>query len=142
MKVDEVMTRDVTTIQSSDSVRQAAERMRRLGVGAMPVLSGNDVVGIVTDRDIAVRAVALGKNPEETVVGMVMTEDVISCREDDDLDEAVRLMEERQIRRILVMNAEGRIAGILSLGDIAIRLDREKSGEVLREVSEPAATLP
>ncbi len=138
MKVRDVMTANVETVQITDSIRQAAERMRRLDVGVMPALDGNDPVGMLTDRDIAIRAVAMGRNPETTRIGEIMTPDVFSCGEDQDIEEAAGIMEEKKIRRLLVRNASGKIIGIVSLGDLAAHIDEKKSGEILREVSETA----
>lgn len=141
MKVREVMTENVQSIQNTDSVRQAAEVMKRLNVGAVPVLRGNDTVGILTDRDIVIRSVAVGRDPETTRVGEVMTGDVLSCREDQDIEEAVRIMEENQVRRLVVRDAQGRVIGIVSLGDLSMEIGEGKTGEMLRRISEPAQTV-
>ncbi len=138
MKVREVMSGNVQSVQNTDSVRQAAEIMKRMNIGVVPVLKGNDTIGILTDRDITVRLVAVGRDPETTRVGEVMTGDILTCREDQDIEEAAEIMENHQVRRLLVQNAQGRTVGILSLGDLAFEIGEGKIGEVLRRISEPA----
>lgn len=141
MQVNEVMSRGVECIRPSDSIARAAERMRELNVGALPVCGDNDrLVGMITDRDITVRATASCCEAGNTCVRDVMTPDVVYCFEDQDVSEAARLMEEHQIRRLVVLNREKRLVGIVSLGDLAVKTgDEQLSGEALEMVSEPAA---
>jgi CBS domain-containing protein len=138
MKVRDVMTRNVQVVQTTDSVRQAAEQMKRLNVGALPVMSGNDVVGMLTDRDISLRMVAVGRDPETTRVGEILTPEVFFVTEDESIEQAGKVMEEKKIRRLLVRDSQGKAIGILSLGDIAVSVGEDESGELLRSISEPA----
>jgi CBS domain-containing protein len=139
MQLKEVMTRNVEVIHPDDTLAAAAEKMKTLDVGPLPVCDGDRLVGMLTDRDITVRATAAGRDPTMTHVRDAMTPDVVYCFEDQDVKEAAQLMEQRQIRRLLVLNREKRLVGIVSLGDLAVESgDRKLSGEVLKEVSEPA----
>ncbi|HJZ53305.1 MAG TPA: CBS domain-containing protein [Gemmataceae bacterium] len=141
MQVKEAMTRGAECIRPDTTLQEAARKMRDLGVGPLPVCGENDrLVGMLTDRDIAVRAVAEGKDPTRTPVKDVMTQGVSYCYEDEDLSEAARQMGEKQIRRLAVLNRDKRLVGIVSLGDMAIRTggDRRVSGKTLEAVSEPA----
>lgn len=140
MKVKEIMTRGVEVVRPDQTVQDAACKMRDLDVGPIPVVDGNRPVGIVTDRDIAIRAVAAGRDPRATPVRDVMTAGVVTCSEDDDVKDVARLMKDRQIRRVVVTGAGGQqVAGIVSLGDVAVDTSDEKmSGRVLEEVSKPA----
>ena len=118
----------------------AAEQMRVLNVGMLPICDNDRLIGSVTDRDITIRATACGANPNSTLVRDVMTKDIVYCYEDEDVEEAADQMEKRQIRRLPVLNRDKRLVGIVSLGDIALRTHREKlAGKVLERVSEPAA---
>ncbi len=140
MLVRNVMTRGVECIRPTASLQEAARRMRDLDVGPLPVCGDNDrLVGMVTDRDITVRATAEGRDPKTARVQDVMTPDVTYCFEDQDVTEATRLMEDNQIRRLVVLDRDKRLVGILSLGDLAVRTGEEQlSGEALEQVSEPA----
>jgi CBS domain-containing protein len=139
MKVKDIMTPGVECVRPSDTLRQAADKMRRLDVGPMPVCGDNDrIVGMLTDRDITIRATAEGKDPKTAKVEEAMSPDVIWCFEDQELEDAARLMREHQVRRVLVMNRDKRLVGIVSLGDLAKEAAREHSGETLQEVSEPS----
>jgi CBS domain-containing protein len=142
MKIKDVMTRGVEVVRADASVQEAAAKMKSLNVGPIPVVEGDRVLGIVTDRDIVVRAVAEGRDARTTRVQDVMTRDVASCSEDDDVKDAARVMKERQIRRLVVLTADKRLAGILSLGDIAIETKDDKmSGDVLQKVSQGVAVM-
>ncbi len=140
MQVCEVMSRGVACIRPSASLQEAAQRMRDLNVGPVPVCGDNDkLVGMITDRDIAVRAVAEGKDPRTTCVEEVMTRGIDYCFEDDDVAEAARQMEDRQIRRLVVLNHDKRLVGIVSLGDLATATgDEQLAGHTLERVSQPA----
>lgn len=137
MQLKEIMTSPVETVASSASLAEAAGKMLALKIGLLPVAKGQEIVGIVTDRDIAIRAVAKGLDPERTEVHEVMTREVFSCPAGGDVSDACTLMEEKQVRRVLVMNAANAPIGIISLGDVALHLRREQSGEVLKKVSQP-----
>jgi CBS domain-containing protein len=142
MQLKDVMTREVEVIRPDATLHEAAEKMKTLDVGPLPVCDRDRLVGMITDRDITVRATAQGWVPGLTKVRDVMTQDVTYCFEDQDVEEAARLMEEKQIRRLVVLNRDKRLVGIVSLGDLAVRTgDEELAGEVLEEVSEPAAPM-
>ena len=141
MKVKDVMTKLVEFVLPETAVQEAAGKMKAMNVGPMPVCVGAKVVGILTDRDIVVRVVAEGRDPRTTQVQQVMTKDVVCCSEDDDVKEAARLMKDHQIRRVIVLNQHQRLAGIVSLGDIAVDTQDDKlSGDVLEKVSHDALT--
>jgi CBS domain-containing protein len=113
--------------------------MRARDIGALPVCEDDRVVGVVTDRDITVRATAEGRGPKKTKVRDVMTWDIVCVPEDQTVQDAARLMEERQVRRVLVLNHDQRLVGIVSLGDLAVGTGQERlAGEVLKRVSEPS----
>jgi CBS domain-containing protein len=139
MHLHDIMTRDVEVIRPNATVQEAAQKMDELNVGPLPVCDGERLVGMVTDRDIVVRGAAAGMDPKTTPVSEVMTRDVITCAEHADVDDAVRIMEVNQIRRLLVLGEDQRLVGIVSLGDLAIQADGEElAGEVLQEISEPS----
>ena len=139
MKVREIMTRDVRTVAPDTTVREAARLMKDLDVGPLPVVEGKKVVGMVTDRDIVVRCVAAGANPDSAPVRDAMSTNVLACPADDDEKDAARLMKDHQVRRLIVLDDAGGLAGILSLGDLAVETGKDRmSGKVLEEVSEPA----
>lgn len=136
-KIADIMSTDVKTIQPQESLRRAAECMRDLDVGALPVCDGERLLGMVTDRDIAVRAIADGLDPEQACVSDIMSPGVDYCTAEQDSDEAKRLMGDRQIRRLPIVDADRRLVGIVSLGDLALRegghIDR-----AVREISQPS----
>jgi CBS domain-containing protein len=139
MKLKDIMTKDVECVRPGDSLQEAARKMKDLDVGPMPVCGDDDkIVGMLTDRDIAIRAVAEGKDPRTTKVQDAMSEDVAWCFEDQDSGEAAELMRERQVRRLLVMSREKRLVGIVSLGDLATEGKKKQAGETLQAVSEPS----
>jgi len=138
MLVKEIMTPDVEVISPGDTLEHAARRMAELDVGPLPVCEGKRVMGMITDRDITVRATAAGCDPKTTLVSDAMSQDIISCYEDQDVREAAKLMKEKQIRRLLVLNRADELVGIVSLGDLATEAeDQGQPGEVLKKVSEP-----
>ena len=139
MQVLEIMTPKAECIGPNEPVQQAARRMSELDVGSLPVCDNDRIVGIVTDRDITVRCTSQGDSPGETRVGDVMTPDIVFCFEDQDVDEAAKLMEREQVRRLVVLNRDKRLVGIVSLGDLAVRNKNDQlSGEALEQISEPA----
>ena len=139
MLIKDVMTRHVECVSPGDTLQAAARKMRDLDVGPMPVCGPDGkLAGMLTDRDITVRATADGKDPRATKVREAMTPDVVFVYEDQDTGEAVRQMKERQIRRVLVLNRDKKLSGIVSLGDLSVDADRRQAGEVLKDVSEPA----
>lgn len=116
-----------------------ASSMKDLNVGFMPVLDSNILVGVVTDRDIAVRAVADGMDIENTSIGEIMSSDLHVVSPDTNLDEAANIMEQFKIRRLPVVDENGMLVGVISLGDIAVRSKNiEEAGEILEQVSEPS----
>src|SRR5262245_61078876 len=138
MRVHEVMTRDVSVIHSDSTLQEAAARMKAQDIGPLPVCEHNRLVGMLTDRDITVRATAAGEDPTAIRVRDVMTPEVVSCFEDQLVSEAALLMQEHQIRRLLVLNRDKRLVGIVSLGDLAVETrDEQLAGATLEQVSEP-----
>jgi CBS domain-containing protein len=139
MQIHEIMTPDVEIIHPDGMLREAAEKMSRLDIGPLPVCDGARLVGMLTDRDITVRAIAKGHDPNTTKVREVMTPEVVYCFEDQDIETAAQMMETRQIRRLPVLNRDKRLVGIVSPGDLAVGTgDRKLAGETLERVSEPA----
>ena len=136
MKVSEVMTRDVQLIEPTQTIRDAAKLMAELDAGIMPVREGDRLVGMITDRDIAVRAVAEGKGPD-TPVREVMTDDVKYCFEDDDTGDVARNMADIQVRRLPVLTRDKRLVGIISLGDMAVTDGSGRVGEAVAGISQP-----
>ncbi len=139
MKVKDVMTRGVECVAPDATLQDAARKMKDLDVGPLPVCDNDRLAGVVTDRDIAVRAVADGRDPKTTRVRDVMSSGVTWCFEDDDVKDAARLMREKQLRRLVVLDRDKRLAGIVSLGDLAVETgDRRLAGKTLEKVSQPA----
>jgi CBS domain-containing protein len=139
MLVKDVMTRNVECVAPNDSLQDAARKMRDMDVGPMPVCDRDRLAGMLTDRDIAVRAVADGKDPKATQVRDAMTPDVVYCFEDQNVEEAAELMRQRQIRRVLVLDRHKRLTGIVSLGDLAVDgPSKQEVGATVEAVSEPA----
>jgi CBS domain-containing protein len=136
MKVSEVMTSDVQTVTPDQSARDAASFMLRAEAGSIPVTEGDKVIGMITDRDIAVRGVAEGRGPD-TPVRELMTDHIICARENDNVQDVARRMSEQQVRRLPVLDAEDRLCGIVSLGDLAREATGEASHDALEGVSQP-----
>lgn len=135
MIVRDAMSRDVQTVGPETTIKEAARLMADADVGALPVAAGDRLAGIVTDRDIAIRAIAIGKGPE-TTVGEVMTSDVLYCHEDEDIGHVSRNMGEQQVRRLPVVDVEKRLVGIVSLADVAT-LSENNAGEALQDITQP-----
>ena len=140
MKVSEVMTRNVECVCPGDSLLTASRKMRKLDVGPLPVCGDNDkLVGMLTDRDIVVRAVADARDMEETKVQDIMTPDIQFCLENHDVAHVARIMHDKQVRRLVVLNDDRRLVGIVSIGDLAVEArDDEMTGEALEGISQPA----
>ena len=137
-KVSEVMSTDVQTISPDDTIEEAAQEMRDGDFGLVPVVEDEELVGVVTDRDIAIRAVAEGKDPS-TPVSEVMSEGVVWVNEDDSVEDAARIMSEHQIRRLPVVDSEQHLVGIVSLGDFAVDSSEiEPVVEALSDISRPS----
>jgi predicted transcriptional regulator len=125
-------------IHPDRTLDEAAAQMKRLDIGLLPVCDGSQLVGILTDRDITVRSVAQSEDPTSHQVRDIMTPDAVSCFEDQDVAEVARLMQEKQIRRVLVLNRDQRLVGVVSLGDLAAATGNEQlAGETLERVSDP-----
>lgn len=136
--VRDVMTRGAECVRPDDSLQYAAERMKGLEIGALPVCENDRVVGMLTDRDITVRSTSAGALPARAHVRDVMTPDIVYCFDDQSPAEAAQLMKEHQVRRLAVMNRDRRLVGIVSLGDLAVETGDERlAGRTLEEVSEP-----
>ena len=134
--IRDIMTRDVETVPLDATLQQAAERMRALDVGSLPVTDGKALAGMVTDRDIAVRGVADGMVAQESLVADVMTEEVRCCRADDSVEAVMAEMGDAQVRRLPVLDADNAIVGVVALGDLATRQSAH-TDETLREISTP-----
>jgi len=137
MKVRDLMTADPATLAPGATLGEAATLMKQEDCGSIPIVDNGRLVGIVTDRDIVIRAIAAGKDPRSTRVSEVMSADPVTIGSDDDAREAETLMADRQIRRLPVCD-DGKLAGILVIGQLARReRDEDRVGETLKEISEP-----
>jgi CBS domain-containing protein len=136
-RISELMTPDVEVIAPDETLQRAAQRMDELNVGALPVCSDGKLVGMITDRDITVRATAAGLSPSATRVSEVMTEATRTCSPDESIDEVMKQMGDVQIRRLPVIDAHDTLVGIVSLGDLAVR-QRGHIDRALREISSPS----
>lgn len=133
-KVRDVMTPDVESLEPSDSVEEAARKMRIFDVGLFPVCEGGRVVGVLTDRDITLRVIAEGRDPAATRVADVMTREVACVGDEADLWEAARILCERRVRRLPVLDRRGRLAGLISIGRLAKVKEEKLAGHVLKAV--------
>ena len=136
MKVSEVMTREVQTVSPDQSAQEAASFMLSADAGSIPVAEGDRLIGMITDRDIAVRGVAKGYGPD-TPVRELMTDDLVVVRMDEDVEEAAEKMSSAQVRRLPVIDAEERLCGIVSLGDLSREADDQCAEQALEGVSQP-----
>jgi len=137
MKIREAMTRDVCMVRPDQSIREAAHMMAELDIGALPVQENDRLVGMITDRDIAVRAIAEGWGAD-TPIGQVMSKEIKYCYEDQDIEEVTRNMGDQRLRRLPVMNRDKRLVGILSLGDLAREgSTQDDASEALCGISRP-----
>jgi CBS domain-containing protein len=145
MKCSEVMTSDPKFCVTTETAFHAAQLMHSEDVGSIPIVSGREskiLKGIVTDRDLVLRVVAEARDPKNTPLEEVMTTDVATCRTDEDADHALGLMEQRQVRRIPIVDGDGRLVGIISQADVATRVDEpNKTAEVVEEISKAASTV-
>jgi CBS domain-containing protein len=135
-RISEVMTTNVKVVRPDETVQNAAKMMADQDVGAIPVCDGKKLQGMVTDRDITIRATAEGRGGD-TRVSEVMTQDVVWCTEEDDTQEVLQRMADAQIRRIPVVDQQKNLVGIVALGDLALE-DEENVDETLRDISMPA----
>jgi CBS domain-containing protein len=140
-KCSDVMTPDPVSCEPADPVRSVARTMKQHDVGAVPVVdsrAAKRLVGIVTDRDLVVKVVAEGRQVDEAAVSEAMTSNPASCRADDDVEQALALMAERQVRRMPVVDGNGLLVGIIAQADVATRVNRDKrTGELVEAISEP-----
>lgn len=140
-QVFEAMTRGVRTIGPSDTLIEAAKAMTDLDVGALPVCDGERLLGMVTDRDIVIRGVAQGCANDQACVSDVMTEEVLWCYEDQDVEAVLDKMRGQQVRRVPVVDHDKRLVGMLSLGDVAVKAQDADMNDTLEGISEPAEPL-
>jgi len=136
MKVKDAMHKGVTWVAPDTTIAELAAKMRDEGIGSIPIGENDKLVGMVTDRDIAIKAFADGKDPASLTARELMSGPILYCRSDEDIEDAVRIMEDHQVRRLPVIDGNKRMVGILSLGDIASSTDRAFSGEVMQMVAE------
>lgn len=134
--VQELMTSNPKTIESGGTVTEAAKLMRDEDTGVIPIVEGDRLVGTITDRDIAIRVVAEGKDPQTTNVGEIASRDLVTVDPQQDLDEALRLMAQHQVRRLPVVEEDGKLVGILAQADVAREATPEQTGRVVEEISE------
>lgn len=135
MRVQDVMTAGIRIAEPDEALPHAARKMRSQNIGALPVIENGELIGMLTDRDIAVRAVGGGKDPASVKVRDIMSEECFWCLETEDLEDAVRIMEQNRVRRLPVMNAKKEIVGMLSLEDVALHAPASLTGEVLKAVA-------
>ena len=138
MRISEVMTRDVRTVRPDQTAKDAATFMLDEDAGSIPDSDGDRLIGMITDRDIAVRGVAQGYGPD-TPISELMTGDVVCAREEDNVEEVATKMSRAQVRRIPVIDANDRLCGIVSLGDLSREADRQSADEALQGVSAPGS---
>jgi len=142
MNVREVMTESPTCCTPETGLQEVAQMMVDCDCGCIPVVDGNDSkmpIGMITDRDITCRVVAQGRNPLDLTVRDAMTSTVVSVTPDTSLDSCLDLMEESQVRRIAVVDGQGKICGIVAQADVALKADDEKTAEVVQQVSKASA---
>jgi CBS domain-containing protein len=139
MDVSKVMTRDVEVVGPDATLQEAAQKMKAIDVGSLPVCDGRKLQGMLTDRDVAIRAVAEGRDPRQTKVREVMTADIVYGRTGQDIKEIAETMAAHQIRRLPIVNEDNELVGIVALGDIAVDVaDESLTGDVLADVSSPS----
>jgi CBS domain-containing protein len=136
MKISEVMTREVETIRPDQTAQEAAKFMLSADAGSIPVTDSGRLIGMITDRDIAVRGVAKGYGPD-TPVRELMTDDIVCARHDDDVEDIATKMSEAQVRRLPVIDEQEQLCGIVSLGDLSRETDTDTAAQALEGVSQP-----
>jgi CBS domain-containing protein len=134
-RIQDLMTVKPRTVKTGDSVVDAAKLMRGEDAGIAPILDGERLVGVHTDRDIAIRVVAEGKDPATTKVEEVASHELVTLAPDQGLDEALRLMAQHQVRRLPVVEQDGKLVGIVAQADVAKHADAERTGKVVEEIS-------
>ena len=137
-KINEIMTREVITISPHDTLQTAAKKMRDYDIGFLPVYDGDKLVGVLSDRDIVIRALAEGMDPKMRLIMALVTSPAVYCFDDQTIDDATDLMNDNQIRRLVILDrGKKQLAGVISLGDLAVHVGDKMSGEVLQSVSVP-----
>lgn len=136
-KISETMTSNPCAIEADKSVAYAAQMMRDENVGFAPIVEGDRITGTLTDRDIAVKVVAEGKDPQTTTVRTIASKDLVTVDPDEDFDEALKLMAQHQVRRLPVVEGGGRLVGVVAQADVAREAKPKQTGEVVEEISEP-----
>ena len=134
--IRDVMTANPSTVEPNSTVVEAARVMKQADAGVVPVTESGRLAGMVTDRDIAIRVVAEGKDPTSTKVGEIASTDLVTVDPQQDLDEALRLMAQHKVRRLAVVEEDGRLVGVLAQADVAREGDDAQTGEVVQEISE------
>ena len=138
MKLSEIMTHNVEILHPNDTLQMAARKMRDRNIGFLPVYDAGELVGVLTDRDIIVRALTKGVDPKSMLPRDLITSPAIFCFEDQSIDDATDLMHDNQVRRIVILKRGNReLAGVISLGDLAVNVDDKISGDVLQSISTP-----
>jgi len=137
MKVREIMTSNVECVAPGTGVRELASKMKTLDVGFIPVCENDRLSGTVTDRDIVIRAIAEGKDIDSCPARDIMTQNVFWCFEEQDVKDVAKLMREKDVRRMLILNADKRLVGVVSIGDIS-KVEETESGKTLKDISEAA----
>jgi CBS domain-containing protein len=135
MKVKDAMHKGVEYVAPDALVDTIAKKMKELDVGAIPVVRNGELVGMITDRDITIRCAASGKDPAKVTAEDLMTRGVVHCRDTEEVEDAIRIMEGKQIRRLPVLDEAKRVVGMISLGDISHALPQDMTGEVTKAVS-------
>jgi CBS domain-containing protein len=136
VNVRDVMTENPRTVTAGSTVAEAARVMRDEDAGIVPIVEGEKLKGVVTDRDIAIQVVAEGKDPQSTTVETVASKDLVTVDPQQDLDEALRLMAQHQVRRLPVTEEDGKLVGIVAQADVARHADAERTGEVVEDISQ------
>jgi len=139
MKTQEIMTRKVHVAEPTLPIAKAAQKMRELNIGFLPICENDKLIGTVTDRDITIQSVAQGRDPRLASVREIMSQQVFYCFEDDDIEHAAEHMKEREVRRLVILSREKRLVGVISLGDIARASgEQQLAGETLGQIAEAA----
>ena len=140
MQVKEIMTTNFEMINSSEQITEAAKKMKTLNVGVLPVKEGNKIIGMITDRDIVIRALAENKDLGNVMIKDVMSTEIARCSSEDSIEDAANIMKEKKLRRLIVLDNENIPVGIVSLGDIAAKAESEQlAGQTLEAVSQPCS---
>jgi CBS domain-containing protein len=137
MKVKEIMTTDVECVPPDAGIQELANKMKTLDVGFVPICEDDRLAGTVTDRDIVVRCLAGGKDPAACKASDIMTKDVFWCFEDQDVKDVAKRMREKNVRRMLIMNKDKKLVGVVSIGDIA-KVEQNETGKTLKDIAEAA----